>query len=150
MTDEVKERNYVKDIDYKTYYADGIILQISGAVGRLIFYESELNPSEDEKSFETDKKNIKLKFEIRIPNFALASLAENIITRNNLRNNALEISYSSKDDKTREAWSKYNNKLQEIIMDTEELFPINKLESLQQYFEDIIGRSTRAKNKDES
>jgi hypothetical protein len=92
---------------------------------------------------------MKLKFGIRIPNVALASLADHIITRNKLRNEALEISHSSKDDKTREAWSKYNNKLQEIIMDSGDLFPINKIESLQQYFEGIVGRSTRAKNKDE-
>jgi hypothetical protein len=59
---EKKEKNYVKDLEYKTHYADGIIVQISNRITRLIFYEEEVQPTEDEREIDKEKKHIKLKF----------------------------------------------------------------------------------------
>ena len=139
-----KSRIVTKDLEYKSHYADGIILQYTRGTAQLIFYEEELNPDNTEQDFDTEKKNIKLKFEVRIPNLALSSLASHVQQRNFLRDCALNVSELAKNDnETMNAYFKYDAKLGEFILDTQKSFPLDKFNELQELSEDLVLRANR-------
>jgi hypothetical protein len=148
MSSNEKERIISKDLDYKSYYADGIILQYTKGTSRLIFYEEELNPDSDGKTFDTETDNIKLNFEVRIPSRSLSTLASHIQRRKQLTDFAMDISEIGKnDDATIEAWYKYDEKLSKFILDSQKIFPIDKFLELQPLFEDLMLRVNRVINK---
>lgn len=151
MSSNEKERSISKDLDYKSHYADGVILQYTKGNARLVFYQEELNPAEEGKSFDTDTDNIKLIFEVRIPNLGLSTIASHIQQRNNFRDIGLNISEAAKNDnQITEVWHQYNEKLSEFLLDSQKIFPIDKYSELYPIFEDLLLRVNRIINRNNS
>lgn len=88
---EYKTKDLTKDVDYKTFFCDGIFLQTKQGISRLIFYE-ELNPNESADNFDLDKKSIRLKFEVRLSRNVLKLLADHFYKSKNLADFGLDVS----------------------------------------------------------
>lgn len=120
--------SYQTDLDYKVDVADGIVFQIKDGECKLIFYQEELNPNEQGNEFETEKRNVKLKLEIRLPELVLGNLTGLYNEYKRYSDFGIQTAFLAHSDRSViRKWSNYHNKLGELVIVTHNLFPQEKL-----------------------
>ncbi len=93
-------------------------------VSEVVFYEEELNPDDSGNGFDTETRNIKTKFEIRLTKFTLFQLASHIREFEQLSTFGLTAMESAKNNTDIvEQYSKFSKKVDGLIADTAEVFP---------------------------
>lgn len=149
MTSNIEgaERVYEKALDYAVIYADGVIVKPGGdRVCRLIFYQEHLEPAPDGKDIDRNKKLIKMKFEVRMPERTAVKVSQYITNHVDLRRQALDMTEGNDDPKITEVWWKFNNRLSNSIFDTELVVQDTKgTEALTEEFLELVGRTGKIK-----
>lgn len=147
MSDEPEvERNFSKPPDYSCVYADGVILQSSIDVSRLIFFQKEIEPSADGKKLQSKDPIYTLKFEVRIPHLALIALADNINDDLAFRNKIRELrATAGNETKALNSWGRMQDAVSKVLIDTDkENVSDVRVEDFKDRFEDLQGRAEKA------
>lgn len=144
-----REKDYYKDLEYKTHYADGVILQCDGFSARLVFFEEELNIRENGRP-DIDKDNRKLLFEVRLPYISLLSLKDNIDLLRTWMDTAFSIGKQGADSKSKQSWVNFNNKLKDVILNTGEQMSDKDHTELTELFTELLGRVKKSMEEDKN
>jgi hypothetical protein len=140
--------SYQKDFDYKVDVADGIVFQIKDAECKLIFYQEELNPNDQGNEFETEKRNIKLKLEIRLPELVLQNLVSLYNDYKRLSDFGINTAaVAPRDRSVMSKWTNYHNNLGQLVIDTHNLFPYDKFKNMTDLSEDLWLKAFSVINK---
>jgi hypothetical protein len=124
-----------------------VILQSDGINGMLIFLMDELNLTTDGKT-DTNKDNRELLFELRLSYLVLSSLADNINVFEFWEDTGFNIGSMAKgDNKLKESWFNFHNKLKEVSLNTSKPMSNKDHESLTDSFNGLIVRVKRTRYK---
>lgn len=142
MSDDV-DNLYVKPPDFASVYADGVILQVGDDLSRLMFYQREVDPTEDGMGIEKEKERVVLKFEVRIPRYTLELLAENASELLKLKEEAFNMEQRhKKDEKVLASWYDLDTKIQRFIYNTDEdEIDSKEVEALEAQYNDLRART---------
>lgn len=147
------KRTIEKDLNYTTLYADGAIFRLEGDTPRLIFYQKEVEPSDDRMTMEAEKETIRLKLEVRLSHASIRRLMELVQPLYELRESAIKMTQAtSGDKKTINTWVKLQRKLSSLFQDSEWFQPLNRnslaLKEIEEQVNELAGRSQKASVKE--
>jgi hypothetical protein len=118
-----QEKELQKSLDYITMYADGIILQLGEDVSRLIFYQDDLELTDENTAIDNKKKVKQLNFEVRIPNSVAQRFVNNANQMYTLKNEPLRICQEDRESSSgviNRTWQDYLNKVTSVLYDTDD------------------------------
>jgi hypothetical protein len=118
-----QEKELQKSLDYITMYADGIILQLGEDVSRLIFYQDDLELTDENTAIDNKKKVKQLNFEVRIPNSVAQRFVNNANQMYSLKNETLRICQEDRESSSgviNRTWQDYLNKVTSVLYDTDD------------------------------
>lgn len=119
MSDQPK-RIFTKASDYATVYADSVIFQGGTDISKLIFFQREVEPTEDGAKLETKPEKITLKFEVRVPRVQLFGLAKNIEAEEAFREQGGNlVRLGGEDHESIQAWYNLSDKLDDVLIDAQ-------------------------------
>jgi len=149
MSDEIR-RIFIKPPDFASVYADGVMFQKgSDDLSRLVFFQRQIEPSEDGALMDKSTEYIKLIFEVRLPEYRLSQLAENVTEILDLGQKAWKMTKGkTKDEKVLHSWYVLNENIERFLYNTDEDEIDSKaVDKMDDQYSDLVGRTKRSKKQ---
>lgn len=145
---KINEIKYEKSPDYMTTYADGIVVQLSDEVSRLMFYQVDADLTDASNDVKEEKI---LRFEVRLPKDVLIQIAENIVNTTEAQNEAYQVIEGIEDEILNRRYEEFNAKMNRTFFDPSiQLANTNTVDQIHDEFEDLVGKAQREKGIDPS
>lgn len=145
---KINEIKYEKSLDYMTTYADGIVVQLSDEVSRLMFYQVDADLTDASNDVKEEKI---LRFEVRLPKDVLIQIAENIVNTTEAQNDAYQAIQGIEDEVLNRKYEEFNAKMNRTFFDPSiQLANTNMIDQIHDEFEDLVGKAQREKGIDPS
>ncbi len=133
---------YDKSLDYATVYADDAIVELDDDVCRIIFYQNAIEPTPNGTGLE--HPIIKLKHEVRLPERAFRLLCNYGKGAKDLLDRAYTETENVQDQAIIKKLNDLEDEIKNTLFDTGDI-NYNRINQLEDKFEDVVGRALREK-----
>lgn len=150
MSNDIETR-YDKPPDFASVYADGAIFQMTDTLTRLVFYQKEVEPTEDCSEIEKQKERVILKFEVRLDEYTVRHLVGGIKEILDLKDKAfkMERRHRSK-ERVLTSWYDLSKKIERFVYNTDEdEIDRKQIEDINTQYEDLKARTAKGAGRRE-